>query len=206
MISVSLANKENVPYEELFQVMKEAFKERFEQGLDFTCLSWSFEEFISKLRNDTILIAKNVDDKIIGFERLYFEDDFVHCGLIAVLPNYKRKGIGSLLFKTAEQLVLSRNCKYMLADTAVDAKSSVKWHLRNGFNIVGIDSGPNTNYYSYLFRKQLVHDSKWSNPLYSYFHFLLSALKCRLCYDRCGNYTTAMLIYKRLRDSIHQQR
>lgn len=199
MICVDILNKDEVPFEELYLIMKEAFKERSEQGLDFTCLSWSFEEFVSKLRNDTILIAQNVDDRIIGFERLYFEDDFVHCGLIAVLPNFKRKGIGSLLIKTAEQLVLSRNCEYMLADTAVDAKSSVKWHLRNGFNIVGIDSGPNTNYYSYLFRKQLVFHPFWSNSLFCKIHYLFSVMKCRACYHADGKTTKLMNLYLRIR-------
>ena len=182
MIKVSVAKKEDTPYEELFHVMKEAFKERSEQGLNFVCLSWSLDDFISKLKNNTILIARDTenDDKIIGFERLVFNNDFVALGIIAILPDYKRGGVGMLLFNTAEQIVKSANYNYMAADTAVGAKSSVKWHLKNGFKKYELRSYKSTNYYSYIFRKQLVYHPKWSNPIYCKLHYWKSAIKCRM--------------------------
>lgn len=182
MIKVSVAKKEDTPYEELFHVMKEAFKERAEQGLNFVCLSWSLDDFISKLRNNTILIARDTEnnDKIIGFERLVFNNDFAAEGITAILPEYKRKGVGRLLYKAGEQIVKSCNYNYIAADTAVGAKSAVKWHIKNGFRKYELRSFKSTNYYSIIFRKQLVHDSKWSNPVYCKLHYWKSAIRCRM--------------------------
>ena len=68
----------------------------------------------------------------------------------------------------------------MLASTAIDAKSSVNWHKKNGFRIIELQSSPSTNYYSYIFRKQLVHDPKWSNPVYCKLQYWKSAIRCRM--------------------------
>lgn len=182
MIIVSVAKKEDTPYEELFHVMKEAFKERAEQGLNFVCLSWSLDDFISKLRNNTILIARDTEnnDKIIGFERLVFNDDYLDVGITAILPEYKRKGVGSLLYKTGEQIVKSCNYNYIAADTAVGAKSAVKWHIKNGFRKYELRSFKSTNYYSIIFRKQLVPDHKWRFRVHCKLHYWKSAIKCRM--------------------------
>ncbi len=69
--------------------------------------------------------------------------------------------------------------RYIFEDTAVGADSSVGWHLKNGFRIVGLESYPNTKYYSYLFRLQLV-PSVWQSALWCRLAFAVSYVCCRL--------------------------
>lgn len=181
---------DNLPYEELFDVMLAAFEERRQQGLNFQCLGFNLDDFIDEESGKSVSIARDCDmnDKVVGFQNVWVEDDHAVSGLIAIHPNYKRKGIGSMLFQKTQEFAKKNGISFLTAGTAVDAKSSVKWHLRNGFRIVELASWPNTNYYSYNFRKQLVYDAKWSNPLFCKIHYWLSALKCKLMYLPDGKY------------------
>ncbi len=171
------------PYQEIFDVMKAGFKEREEQGLNFSCLSYSLDDLIKGLEDTVVLLAKDNDTgKIIGFQRLYFRHNFMAGGLIAVLPEYKREGIGSLLFNKSQEMAIERGCDHLIASTSVKATSSVNWHKKNGYRIVELFSSPSTNYYSFLFRKQLLPHPQWSNPLYCKLHYWKSAIRCRIHY------------------------
>ena len=98
----------------------------------------------------------------------------------SVHPEYKGKGIGSLLIKALRAKALEQNCEYISCSTAVDAVSAVKVHLKNGYQIVGLKSFKSTNYYSYLFRMQL-KPSQWSDPSY-----------CKRQYKNCTKFTSFM--------------
>lgn len=204
MIHINVVKGDDIPFDALYPIMKDAFQERADQGLNFGCLSSSFDEFKTRLNKFTFLIARDADknDKIIGFEKLDFVDDRLTCGLIAISPEYKRQGVGRLLFNTAEQLAKTNNCSYLLADTAVGAKSSVNWHKKNGFKIVGMKSWYNTNYYSYIFRKQLKYHALWSNNLYCMIRRLLSTIECKAKYKANGSYTELLLLYIKTHDRI----
>ena len=73
-----------------------------------------------------------------------------------------------------------------MSDTAKKAASAVNYHLRNGFKIIGLISHPTTNYYSYLFRKQLTHPSPYDYKLYCKFQYLKSSIKTKLLYKENG--------------------
>lgn len=195
MIQIAVLNRD-IPYDQLFKLMKDAFREREEQGLNFGAVRANFESFQSALKDKTIIVAKkigdNQDEEIIGFQKISFQQNFMDCGLVAVSPQYKRQGVGKLLFEKSKELAIANHCDYMTANTATGAKSSVKWHLKNGYRIVGLRSFFSKNYYSYIFRLQLKHHPLWSNGLYCYFRYLLSALKCRLCFHENGDFTMLM--------------
>ena len=61
--------------------------------------------------------------------------------------------------------------RYLLCTTAVNADWSVRWHLKNGYHIIGYKHALGNNHATYLFRKQLVPSPLWD-----------SALFCRCCY------------------------
>lgn len=177
---------EETSWEELAQLYHEAFQERLDQGMNFICSSFTPEYLEQRSADSIILVAidKDNDDALAGaaFVKIIHDDNgtwsnFTNMG---IRPNYKRCGIGTKLEEQRVAVSKEHGCRFVICDTAVGAKSSVKWHLKTGFRIVGLVSWPNTNYYSYKFRKQLVHDPKWSNPVYCKLQYWKSAIKCRM--------------------------
>ena len=180
MVKIEVLTRD-FPYQEIYDVMKAGFKEREEQGLNFSCLSYSLDDLIKGLEDTVVLLAKDNDtNKILGFQRLFFIQNYMAGGLIAILPEYKREGIGSLLFNKSQEIAIEKGCDHLVATTSVKAVSSVNWHKKNGYRIIELQSFPSTNYYSYIFRKQLVHNPKWSNPVYCKLHYWKSAIQCRM--------------------------
>ena len=182
-----LENKGRFSWDELVELLHEAFQERLEQGLQFTRSFIAAEELSQLLANSIILVAVDTDtDLLAGMAalRLYDDDNgkWAFLSDLAVRPQYKRRGIMTLLHKRIVEIAKSNNCEYIQSDTAVGAKSSVKWHLKNGYRKYDMCSFKATNYYSYIFRKQLVPHPIWSNPIKSKLYFWKKALKCRI-YD-----------------------
>lgn len=199
---------EETSWEELAQLYHEAFQERLDQGMNFICSSFT-PEYLEQHFNDAIILValdKDQNDALAGVAVLriihndrgtwgYFTD-------MGIKPSYKRCGIGSKLEAQRVAVAKENGCSFVMSDTAANAKSSVNWHLRNGFRIVELVSWPNTNYYSYNFRKQLVPDAKWSNPLYCKIRFWWSALICRMKYQANGDFTPFMKFYIKMRNLI----
>ena len=177
---------EETSWEELAQLYHEAFQERLDQGMNFICSSFT-PEYLEQHFNDAIILValdKDQNDALAGVAVLRIKhDDRGNWGYftdMGIKPSYKRCGIGSKLEAQRVAEAKANGCTYVMSDTAANAKSSVKWHYRNGFKLVELVSWPNTNYYSYNFRKQLVPDAKWSNPVYCKLQYWKSAIKCRM--------------------------
>lgn len=181
-------------------LMKESFEERAAQGLNFSFMSFSIDEFIRCLSGNTIILALE-DNKIVAFQQLILHEKYLECGLIAVSSNYKRCGIGTIIFNKSEQFAYKKNCEYMIADTATKAKSSVLWHLNNGYFKYKMRSFPSTNYYSIVFRKQLKPHWLWSNEFLCNIHFKISSVLCHLYRHEDGTLKTL----GKLIDSVRNQ-
>lgn len=192
MIALCTLEESPFTYEDVVDLIHVSFDERLNQGLNFTCSSMSVEEFKNKMSDGIVIVAfDNESDQLLGTASTHIYKDKDNCvyGLneyLAVHPSVKHRGIGSLLLNKRLSILQEQGAEYVISDTAVGAKSSVKWHLKNGFVIYGYRSFNSTNYYSYLFRKQLVGKSKWDNRFYRGFHFIISFLKTRIKYTRMG--------------------
>ena len=144
------------------------------------------------MQNGITLVAYAKEDSLCGTlsAHLYTDKDRNSYGYIeylAVEPSQKRTGIGEKLFSEMERILLSKGVSYIMSDTAARAKSSVKWHRKRGFVIVGYHSYKSTNYYSYIFRKQYSSPSIWNSNLYSSMRFVLSYLKTVLERNKNGD-------------------
>ena len=172
-----------------------AFQERQDAGLNYGCLTLSFDDFLKEIRDSIILVAIDKDTGTLcgcTVLLLRYDRDGILFGKekhTSVHPEYKGKGIGSLLIKALSIKALERNCEYICCSTAVDAVSAVKVHLKNGYQIVGLKSFKSTNYFSYLFRMQL-KPSRWSDPLYCKRQYKKSEKKVRIAYKADGSKTT----------------
>ncbi len=179
-------------YEDVVELIHLSFVERLSQGLQFTCSSMTVEQFRGKMSDGLVIVAFNNDSgQLVGTASTHIYKDkddhlYGYNEYLAVHPSVKHQGVGTLLLKKRLSIIQERGAEYVISDTAVGAKSSVKWHLKNGFVIYGYRSFRNTNYYSYMFRKQLVGRSKWDNRIYRDLHFLISFVKTRIKYNRMG--------------------
>lgn len=195
---------EAISWENLVELLHEAFQERLEQGLNFTCSFMSAADLRQQLENCTVFIAVDTDNgMLVGMAAMDVnksEEGLCAYMLdLAVKPQYKRCGIMALLHQKLVEMAKANGCEYITSDTATLARSSVMWHKKNGFKIIGLDSFSSTNYYSYIFRKQLVPDSLWCNSLYCWLHYLYSALRCKIRFHADGKNTKLMNFYLKMR-------
>lgn len=180
-------------YEDIADLLHLSFDEHIAEGLHFTCSSMTASTFREKTRDSIVLVAWNpMDDSILGTMTVTVKKDnkqavYGYLEYLAISPDAKRLGLGTRLLQACTDCCIGG--KYLLSDTATEAKSSVNWHLKNGFKIVGLESYASTNYYSYLFRKQIISPSKWDNNLYVRFHYLLSYIRCKLLKKSDGRRT-----------------
>ena len=86
--------------------------------------------------------------------------------------------------------------RYMVGNTGIPAIWSVKWHLKNGYHIVGYSRSERNNYASYIFRKQIATDLRhhpadllWTKPIApvtAKLLYCLSWLATNICKSKSG--------------------
>ena len=175
-------------------MIKTAFQERKDAGLNYGCLSLSLDGFLKEISDSIILVAVDKDTRTLcGCTVLLLRRD--KKGVLygkekhtSVHPDCKGKGMGSLLIMALREKAIEQGCDYVCCSTAVDAESAVKVHLKNGYQLVGLKSFKSTNYYSYLFRMQL-KSSQWSDPSFCKRQFKKSARRVRISYKADGSRT-----------------
>ena len=177
-----------------------AFQERREEGLLFSCLSITEDEFRAKVGDDgVVFVAFDLEDgRLLGTSVTHQRKDkkgvlYGYNELLAVHPDARRCGIASSMLKTRLDYHRQAGSEYVLSDTASGATSSIRYHLKNGFKIIGLRSFPQTNYFSYLFRIQLIKETfgqrLYANDFFCRGVYLLSALRTRFVRRADGRYT-----------------
>lgn len=178
-----------VSYEEVINLIHLAFQDRLEEGLHYTCSDMTVEQYRNRTRNGVILVAVDPQTKaLLGTSMSHLEEDSRHrkygeYEYVAIHPKAQGSGVAAKLFQEHLQTLQDAGAEYILSDTAVRARSAVRHHLRIGFKIIGLRSFRSTNYYSYLFRRQLVTDSfrqrLYTSSLYCRLRFIPSCLRTR---------------------------
>lgn len=189
-IKISLRNDESVD-QDLLDLVHLAFAERKKQGLNFTCINYTIEDIKKKAEGAWVFLAYD-ENKLVGcifFHTYPDKGNYGYIEVVSVHPDYKGMGIASMIFREVLNKAKTLGVDYVSSDTAVNAKSSVKWHLKNGFKITRLQSSPKSNYYSYVFRNQIKTPSIWNSTLWTNINFLFSSLKCRLMKDKYGRFT-----------------
>ena len=179
-------------YHDVVILMHEAFKERLEQGLRYTCSFITEAQFRVKSFGGIVFVAIDKGcGELVGTMTLNYpqtrSDKYGYMEYVAVRNDAKMLGIGSKMFDCLQKNAVENGCKYLLSDTSTSANSAVKWHLKLGFKIIGFESYHSTNYWSYVFRKQLVPSKKWTSNVYCRFRYILSWIFIRSTRDSNGN-------------------
>ncbi len=173
----------SVPDTLLLALFKDAFREREEAGVFFPVSRWTTADMQEELSGAMVFVALDKDSgQLKGTCSLYpFQDRngvlYGHVRHAAISSSAKNSGVGSILMSHIFDVAGNLGMDHLRSGTSVKAKSSVKWHLKNGFRIIGLMSSSKTDYYSFRFRKQLIPSSKWDNPIYCKCKFVLSAIE-----------------------------
>ena len=194
----------NFSYKDVVDLLHEAFRERLEQGLNYTCSTMTEEQFRDKTANGIVYVAIDDETGLCGTATLTIKTDrkgvkYGYNEYNGIRSDMKGKGIGSMLYREGERESRKNGCEYLMSDTSTKAKSAVKYHLKNGFKIIGLESYRSTNYWSYVFRRQLVPSKKWDNPIYCKWQYIKSWLFIRITRDINGKDTAVGRLYKRLK-------
>ena len=124
---------------------------------------------------------------------------------LAVAPKAQGRGIASRLLEAEAAIAIKNGYTHMQESTATTATWSIRWHLRNGYRIIGYQRRPQDNHPLYVFRKQLVPSSIrhlrysfYSSALFCCLRFFASYAVTRLTKDSNGNLNLIGRIGKRI--------
>ena len=190
-------------YDDVVNLLHIAFHERAKQGLYFSCYNFTVDDYKRNTKGGTTFIAYDSDNnELYGMLALTLRRDeegvlYGNHEYLAVSPASQHTGVATKLFQLCEKECIEKNADYILSDTAIGAKSSVRYHLKQGFQIVGCESFSNTNYYSYIFKKQLSSASDLNEAL-SGWALLKEYIKIRFKYHVHRKPTLVYRIYGRI--------
>ena len=182
-------SKAGVTDEALFELVGESYRQWIEQGLECGWLHRSPEDFYKMIHPASVFVAQDAETgELLGMHcfRAKKGSEGVYGFYLAVSPAAKRQGIASRMLAYEVERIRKAGYRYIKETTATTAAWSVRWHLRNGYRIIGYYHSPNDNFANYVFRKQLI-PIRFSSP--AAIAFILrhpvyalhsSALFCRL--------------------------
>jgi|GEM_PF-143694 len=175
----------------LADITHEAFREREEQGIHMKPNCLSEEGLRHWLSHDKIIIVAYAENTPIGYIAGCIEPGYNGCKqiylfVVAVLPAYKRRGIGKGLFQKIEETARELGCAYLGSDTSCQALSSIAWHEQCGYEKWSYFHHKHTNYYSIRLRKYL---DKSKRPGVRWWYYFKRWLRTHLRWTAKGNIT-----------------
>ena len=199
-IIVSTLANSSCSIQDVFDLVHTSFQQWLENGLNSAVANYSLDDYVKKTKDCVVIVAVDRQGILLGTHTLDFMEKSKCCfgKYLAVAPFAKRKGVGKMLLDKECELASSHGCNYILEDTAEKAYWSVKWHLKNGYKIVGYRSFSTNDYYSYLFRKQLVPSKKWDNSWYCKYLFVNAYVKTKMTKNRYGKPTLLVKVVKKV--------
>lgn len=167
-IKICTREEAGITFQQIADLMHASFQERVDSGLLFTCSKMSASDYENKLSGGTVIVAIDNDSgELLGTATVHIKTDrngviYGYNEYLGVSPKAKRLGIATKLLEQRIIIIIMAGGKYVMSDTACDATSSVKWHLKNGFAIYELESYRSTNYWSYVFIRPLSYSKKFS--------------------------------------------
>ena len=158
-IIIKTRKESGISDEALYALNKESHKMWAEQGLDAPWMHRSFEEFQQAIINVSMFVALDAETgELLGMHsfRTRRKEGWCYGFRLAVAPSAQREGIASRMLAHEAEIIRQAGYRYLKGVTATTADWSVRWHLKNGYRIIGYYHSPNDNFANYVFRKQLV--------------------------------------------------
>lgn len=180
-------------YPQILDMIHLSFEEYKKKGLHFTCSDYQMADLERKVMRGNCFAALTDDGEVLGVTSVSISPDGgAYENITAISPKAKGLGIGTALFEAYMNQLSSGGAKYIISDTAVSATGSVCWHLHKcGYHKIGLESFPSTNYYSYIFRRDLVKRPFFVELFERHILFIFSSIKTLLCKKKDGSFTAA---------------
>lgn len=167
-IVIKNRNKTDVTDEALFALDEKSHRIWAEKGLDAPWMYRSFAEFQRIIHSVAVFVALDAETgELLGMHcfKAYRRKEWCYGLLLAVTSSVQREGIASKMLDFEVDCIRKSGYRYVREVTATTAEWSVRWHLKNGYRIIGYYHSPNDNFTNYVFRKQLVPSILWGPTL-----------------------------------------
>jgi hypothetical protein len=188
--------QKDFPYEDITQLLHECYREHLDAGRNYLAAVQSVEKTKARLEGSYCVVAYDEDTLVgtasfrihrheEGVHRKWYEARvYIYVGQLAVLPSYRNTKVLTLMGMKAASLKEVRECQSCIADTSVQANVLVEGYLKMGFQIVDLISWETTNYYSYVFRRNV--SGKEFSDSFCKFRFTISKFLCMMRYTKNG--------------------
>lgn len=177
MVTVQRLEETKYSIKDVLVLLQDSFQEHLKEGIHYSLLSYSLDDFIAATKGAIVLVAADEDD-LLGSLSLFLYDvgskKWAYNDFWGVSNKARRMGIGSLLIEEEKRICKEYGCEYMISNTSVRSESSKKGHIKNGYKIVGYQG---CAVYTYLFRMQFKHPSIYDSAVIRFFCRLFSGLK-----------------------------
>ena len=207
-IIISRFDKTDLSTEDVHRLVDDAWQRWFEAGLDSVWFHPTEEQFARTVNGRIVYVAVDSETgELLGCHMLKPDchRHRISGSFLAVAPKAQGRGIASRLLEAEAAIAIKNGYTHMQESTATTATWSIRWHLRNGYRIIGYQRRPQDNHPLYVFRKQLVPSSIrhlrysfYSSALFCCLRFFASYAVTRLTKDSNGNLNLIGRIGKRI--------
>ena len=216
-IEIKTNNEAEVSAEELYELRRAAFQQWTEAGLHTSVEETPIERFRIYLQDKAVFVALDeATGELLGMHtlRLNKRKGRANGANLAVSPKAKHEGIASRMLQEEAQRLRKAGYRFMREATGIPATWSVRWHLKNGYYIVGYTRNENRNYPLYIFRKQIAFDVRhhptdllWTRPvapLTAKIQYVMYYLATSICKTREGRLNRLGRWAKRVAKSLQR--
>ena len=185
--------------EELYLLEKTAFMLWTDAGIYTPMKDATFEQFERSIKGKVVFVAQDAGtEELLAMHTLRLDKQKGRAdgANLAVNPKAQHEGIASRMLEAEAQRLRKNGYRYMVGSTAIPATWSVRWHLKNGYYIVGYSRSEKRNYASYVFRKQIAVDVRhhpmdllwlpYIAPVTARLRYCLTWLATKICKDKAG--------------------
>ncbi len=198
-IIIKTYKEAEVSVEEIYKLEQVAFQQWTDAGLYTPVSNTSVERLQRYIADKAVFVAQDeATGELLGMHTLKLNKrkGRANGANLAVSPRAQHEGIASRMLEAEAQRLRKAGYRYMVGNTGIPAIWSVKWHLKNGYHIVGYSRSERNNYASYIFRKQIATDLRhhpadllWTKPIApvtAKLLYCLSWLATNICKSKSG--------------------
>ena len=211
-IIIHTLRKTGISTEKLYVLFQQSFQQWRDLDITAPFINKTFEEFKEVVENANVFVALDVEtQELLGMHCFLFrkKDGQAFGFFLAVSPKAKHEGIASRMLAHEVTIFRKHGYRYMQGTTNAAATWSVRWHLKNGYRIVGYSRGSGKNYPSYTFRKQIAYDLRhhptdifwlpYIAPITARLSYAITYLATCICKKRSGELNVLGKFARRLR-------
>lgn len=152
-------------------LLNQSYRELADMGLNYTA-TYQDEKITRERISRGQAFALTLGESLVGTvlltieaERPVLSEDakeveraltrIAYISQLAIRPDLKRHGLGSMLMDHCEQLARTSGCNRIRLDTAKPAEHLVRWYRQRGYEIVAEARWEDKTYESWIFEKRL---------------------------------------------------